>query len=349
MINFKHGMFHVKRMVTSRVFAVFMMAMSCLTFVFVISIKTKTVCIFDNGNISYIKTFSEDTSDILEQENIKLRQEDNIKVIKLNDAYSEVVIERAVPVSVTADGKTVDCYISNATVKDVLEKVDVELDLMDWVNYDLSKPVLHNDSIVVNRVEYETKVVSQPIPYDVKVKPSALLLKNSVKVLDKGEPGEKEQVIAEVYVDGELIDSSIVSESVIKEPVTEVQLEGTTASTSPFEPFSSVEVDETGRPKNYSKILENQVATAYSARDGAKTASGRYAIVGHVAVNPKVIPYGTKLFIESTNGNYVYGYAIAADTGTALMDGRVDVDLFFGSYQESVWFGKRSVKIYVLP
>lgn len=91
------------------------------------------------------------------------------------------------------------------------------------------------------------------------------------------------------------------------------------------------------------------MATAYSAKSGAKTASGRYAILGHVAVNPTVIPYGTRLYIENADGNYAYGYAIAADTGTALLDGRVDVDLFFESNDDCKRFGKQTVNIYILP
>ena len=60
-------------------------------------------------------------------------------------------------------------------------------------------------------------------------------------------------------------------------------------------------------------------AVAYSARPGAGTASGRKAIPGHIAVNPNVIPYGTKLYITTPDNKVVYGYAVAADTGTALV------------------------------
>ena len=67
-----------------------------------------------------------------------------------------------------------------------------------------------------------------------------------------------------------------------------------------------------------------------------------------VAVNPKVIPYGTRLYITSPDNRYVYGYAIAADTGTALTQGIVDVDLFFDSYQGSCQWGKKMVNIYIL-
>ena len=106
-------------------------------------------------------------------------------------------------------------------------------------------------------------------------------------------------------------------------------------------------LDENGNPVNYTKKIVGK-GTAYSARSGAKTASGRYAIPGHVAVNPNVIPYGSKLYIKSVDGSFIYGYAIAADTGIALMDGRVTVDLFFDTYLESCLFGAKTMEIYVI-
>ena len=76
--------------------------------------------------------------------------------------------------------------------------------------------------------------------------------------------------------------------------------------------------------------------------------AGRRADVGHVAVNPDVIPYGSKLYITSADGKFIYGYAIAADTGTGLMQGIVDVDLFYDTYYESCLNGRRIVNIYIL-
>ena len=69
---------------------------------------------------------------------------------------------------------------------------------------------------------------------------------------------------------------------------------------------------------------------------------------GHVAVNPNLIPYGSKLYITSADGSFVYGYAIASDTGTALIDGTIGVDLFYDTYLESLLNGLRTVNIYVL-
>lgn len=92
-------------------------------------------------------------------------------------------------------------------------------------------------------------------------------------------------------------------------------------------------------------------ATAYSndrGQAGKYTASGRLAAVGVVAVNPNIIPYGTELYITSADGSWVYGYAVAGDTGGALMSGRCIVDLFFATYEESCEFGRRNMNVYVI-
>jgi len=71
-----------------------------------------------------------------------------------------------------------------------------------------------------------------------------------------------------------------------------------------------------------------------------RTCNGTKAGYGVVAVDPRVIPLGTRLFIEG------YGYAVAADTGGAI-DGN-DIDLGFLTVDECLQWGRRKVKVYVL-
>lgn len=81
-------------------------------------------------------------------------------------------------------------------------------------------------------------------------------------------------------------------------------------------------------------------STAYSPLAGSHTASGSAVAVGLVAVDPSVIPLGTRLYIEG------YGYAYAADTGGAIVGNRID--LFFDSEWQCNQWGRRTVKVYIL-
>src|SRR5450830_1042165 len=80
------------------------------------------------------------------------------------------------------------------------------------------------------------------------------------------------------------------------------------------------------------------VATAYFS--GGKTATGLRARKGIVAVDPSVIPLGTKLYIEG------YGEAQAADIGSSIKGNRID--LCFDSLQECMAFGKRTINVYLV-
>ena len=87
-------------------------------------------------------------------------------------------------------------------------------------------------------------------------------------------------------------------------------------------------------------------ATGYSSKSG-KGASGLGLYYGTVAVNPNVIPYGTKMYIVSEDGRFVYGWAIATDTGTAMMEYPNYIDLFYETYTESVLNGRIAVNVYL--
>jgi 3D (Asp-Asp-Asp) domain-containing protein len=80
-------------------------------------------------------------------------------------------------------------------------------------------------------------------------------------------------------------------------------------------------------------------ASAYTYT-GRNTSCGMKPAVGLVAVDPSVIPLGTKLYIEG------YGYATAADTGGAIKGNRID--LFMEDKSQCLSWGKRMVKVYVL-
>ena len=105
--------------------------------------------------------------------------------------------------------------------------------------------------------------------------------------------------------------------------------------------------DENGIPEQAVKVLSG-LGTAYTSGKGVYGATGRYLSEGYVAVDPSIIPYGTKLYIKTKDGSWDYGYAIAADTGGAMLSGRILVDQYMNSYDTCMQYGVREVDIYVL-
>ena len=100
-----------------------------------------------------------------------------------------------------------------------------------------------------------------------------------------------------------------------------------------------------GAPQNYSKMID-MTATAYGPGplDNGKwndlTYMGGKVKKGVVAVDPNVIPMGSKLWIEG------YGEAIAEDQGSAIKGNRID--LAFNTRQQALDYGIQKVKVYVL-
>jgi 3D (Asp-Asp-Asp) domain-containing protein len=105
--------------------------------------------------------------------------------------------------------------------------------------------------------------------------------------------------------------------------------------------------DHNGKKVAYKKIVTGP-ATAYSAQVGAYTAVGSRVKIGGVAVNPRQIPYGSKVYIETPDKKLVYGYAVANDTGGFVYTSSTVVDLFYPLESTCNTWGRRTVNIYVL-
>ncbi|MBC8059894.1 MAG: 3D domain-containing protein [Clostridiaceae bacterium] len=136
----------------------------------------------------------------------------------------------------------------------------------------------------------------------------------------------------------------------VRKPVNAIVSQGTLATAPKIIALKSTEsvitVSRGGDPLPYTKII-NSKATAYASLNGATayTASGKKAVrnpngYSTIAVDPKVIPLGSKLFIEG------YGLAYAADTGSAIKGNIIDV--FFNTLAEARGWGVRYVNVYVL-
>ncbi len=95
-------------------------------------------------------------------------------------------------------------------------------------------------------------------------------------------------------------------------------------------------------PSRYKRMMQME-ATAYTSQDpgcGLYTARGTLLRKGLVAVDPRVIPLGTRLYIPG------YGPAIADDTGGAIIGNRID--LAYESRADALQFGRRMITVYIL-
>ena len=270
-----------------------------------------------------------------------------------------VKLQTAYNVSLTADGATTELKTGDGTVSDAVAKAGVTLGENDEVSPSLETELYDGIQITVYRVEYVERTAQEAIKYTTQtVKSDELYLGNS-RVTQKGVNGSKTVVYSDKIVDGQLASSSVVSETVTKEAVPQIKKVGTKEKPavtvaalknggtpiSELTPPSSLTL-ENGVPTSYKRVVTGKAA-AYSASAGAKTASGRTVKPGYIAVDPNQFPYGTELYIVSTDG-IVYGYCIAADTGGFVKKGKFTVDLFMNTTAQCRQWVARDVIIYVL-
>ncbi len=323
---------------------------------FIIGFNTQGVVLIRDGESTHLVKVSElfnnldklTAEKILDKSDISVSEHDDVYFSGFHGQYAEINIDRAYEVKVTHDGVTESCYPTQATVREAIESLGVEIGADDIVTVPLYKDTANVDEVTLKRVRYETEVVQEEIPFESTNRESSLLKTGRTKVVTQGVNGLKEIETKEMYVDGELYKTDLVEETVLQKPVTEVSITGARVPISPFI-YEEYPLDENGFPTGYKKIMKNQKCAAYWARPGAGMASGGKAVVGRVAVNPNVIPYGTKMYIVSSDGeSFIYGYCEAGDTGTALMEGIITVDIFFATKREAQLFEIKWLDVYIL-
>ncbi len=256
-----------------------------------------------------------------------------------------ITISDGYEATVTADGSTDTVYLAKGNVVNSLNNAGYNVTDDDILNVSRDSEVTYDMNIKIQRVTYKNEVSTEKIGYDTIKKNSDSVELGETSVKTKGVNGEQQVTKKVKYIDGVKSSEKVINTEVTKEPVDEVILVGTkgTSLTSVAGTFT----DYNGATVAYSRVVTGS-GTAYTAPAGAYTATGVPAYHGGVAVNPNVIPYGSKLYIVSTDGSYVYGYATAVDTGGALMDGSAVVDCFYNSYDECVTFGRRDVNVYIV-
>ncbi len=324
----------------------------------VICRASKVRFIHADGNI-VDTVFAGTVAELIESQGVvlsdKLVSSANVKAVVTNNM--EVVILNSYDLTINVDGETREVKSTAKTVGDLLAEQNIILDSDDEVVPTAETELSHNLTIDVLRVEYVTREASEKIPFSKKTVKSASMTKGTSKITTKGVDGTKTVVYKDKVVNGEVAETSFVSETVTKNPVTQVTTVGT------LQKLGNSRIEKNGNPisemtlpSKYT-IGENNIPTEYKYKitgraaaycePGGKTATGKAVMPGRVAVNPKQIPYGTEMWIVSNDG-VVYGYAVAEDTGGFAKKGYYTVDLYMNSVSQCRQWGDRGVTIYVL-
>lgn len=334
-------------------FAILLYAVLASTVLTAVVLNVKVVQVADGSGTRTVYTFRSDPEAILQQSGIHLSKDDRYAFTGIQNHYGRINLYTAFPVQITSDGKTKEVMAATGTVADVLKKAGVQLGADDTMNVKSNQAVAHGMSIQVARVRFETSTVQNPIPYQTQVTQDATLTQGAHNVLVAGQNGVQTVTYRLKYVDGKMVEQAETGRTTAA-PVNEQVVVGTasplklTPSISTQTAKSTTAVSAAGGIPAHSNVFTG-VATAYTQAQGTTTATGQKVAKGLVAVNPNKIPYGTKLYIATPDGSYVYGNAVAADTGGFVSNGSgILTDLFFPTEAQCEAFGRKTVNIYVL-
>jgi Uncharacterized protein conserved in bacteria len=353
--RWKHG--HLRLVLLSVILS---FAMTILFLMLLHGASAMSVTVVDGGKTTVIQTRNSDVQSLLEEHSIAVGPHDELSTplaTPLSDG-STIVIDRAVGVTLLADGKNVVEYTTGETVKDVLHSKNLSLGPDDRIYPALDTQVYDGLKIRIVRVKKELKEAQIEVPFTVVEKKDGSLAAGTKKVVQTGKQGLVVKQFEKVYEDGKLVSDRMVSKTVAEPAVQKIVAVGTKKKAAvtalSYEADSekkTITVD--GETVKVKSVLSNVTLTAYTAGPESTgkdkgdpgygiTASGTTVMEGRtISVDPDVVPLGWWVYIEGI------GIRRAEDTGSAIKGKKIDV--YFDSESYANKFGtKRGYTVYVI-
>ncbi len=334
-----------------------------LVIVFILSVTTayaapldSEVIILDGDNLLTVYTEHSTVDKIISQHGIEVADSD-LLYPRANSEITQnenlIVIKRLKKVDVTLGGESVTYWTDAETYREFVSGKNLPFNENDGYSVNLDAELTADENVVtVTKITHEQIEEIVSVPYKSSTVKDSNLEKGKKIVKTPGKKGSKKIIYNVEYHDGIEVARTVAGEETVAAPVDEVVRVGTKA----VQYKTAAVYGSTTAPTSYKKLITCS-ATAYDLsfescgkRPGDPgygiTASGTMAKIGTVAVDPRVIPLGTKMYIVSTDGKYVYGYCTAEDVGGGIKGNKVD--LFFNTRNECLQFGRRQVNVYIL-
>lgn len=299
------------------------------------------VAVVTDGKIDEYITTARTVGEFLEEHDIQLTEYDDISEDVLTEINGDLglIINKAFAVKLV-DGEDVGAYwTTGETVQDLLKKYDITLNEYDKIEPEIDEQVKKGTNITITRVEKKKEEVEEAIPFETEEKNDNSLLKGKSKVVTEGQDGVALKTYEITYENGEEVNRELVEEETVEPSTNKVVAVGTKVE-------KKKAPKATPAPKGGKTFIME--STAYGPDCNGCSGRTAYGININkspmpkvVAVDPNVIPLGTRVWVEG------YGEAIAGDTGGAIKGNRIDVLVKSEAYAASHW-GRKNVKVKIL-
>lgn len=310
-----------------------------------------TYVITDGDETTVYTSYATDPAYILDQAGVELGEEDTFTTTP-GDDETEITVRRSQDILVYNCGTEERITSYGETVQALLDRMGIP----SYGDYTVSVPLTDETydgmQIRVDCVIRQQQTYTVDIPYETTYCYDPKLPEGRETVLVPGVTGQLRKTADVVYVNKEETSHTVTSETVVSQPVNEIVAVGTgtdlNGNTNAPAIGDGVIVTADGEVLTYSRS-KYFLATAYTHTDAGcdmTTATGTTVRIGTVAVDPTVIPYGTRMFIVTNDGSYIYGIGTAEDCGGAIQGNRLD--LYFPTTEECFRFGAKGCTVYFL-
>lgn len=316
----------------------FLVGVACLAALFGSGVwLQRDVTVAADGALIRMRTSAPTVGEVLAVAGLNLGPWDEVVPavkVKTSDGLA-VQVRRAVPVVLHLDGRELRLMSAAATVADLLAGSRLPVGPDDKVVPGRDRPVTPGLDVTVTRIVRSYQHRDDPIPFDTVRREDMSLGLGQTKVVQEGANGRMARLLLVTYEDGRAVGAEELRKSILAEPKERVVRVGTAG-----------DIVRDGKTIHFLKALP-VTATAYEpgpvscgpTADGY-TALGLKATRGIIAVDPRVIPFWTKVYVDG------YGYAVAGDTGSAIKGNRIDV--CYDTLDEALRWGVKRVKVYIL-
>jgi len=250
-----------------------------------------------------------------------------------------MIISNSIPAVAAPYGYDGSDYFREKALVEYITEKSVVLAMADVSSEDKAP---EKENAISETVTYSEVSETEEIPYNTVKKLNKALAAGETSVVREGTPGKKVKSYKIKYVNGKEASREVISEYTEAQPIDKIVEYGDKDENTAATPNGNF---------NYKYVIEC-TATAYDLSPeenggfGGMTATGVPLDKGVIAVDPKVIPLGSRVYIEAIDGSWSYGFAVAADTGGAIKGNKID--LCYRTRSECIQFGRRKCRVYVL-
>lgn len=330
------------------------LVLATMVLIFQLVFVKNTYVITDGNRVLVHTTFATDPEIVLGEAGLELGTDDTYTT-QTDGGSPKINVRRGQRLFLDYYGSEMEVTSSGESVEELLTRLNLTWQEGDVLSKPLDAETYDGMKLTIARTVREKQTYTAELPYQTSRCYDAALPEGTQRIVTEGKNGQLLCEAAVTYHNGVESKRELLRQEVISPPINEIIAVGTAIPGTDDGGEKQMPVigdgiitTPTGEVLTFTEKV-TCLATAYHCEGYVgTTATGTRARVGAIAVDPEVFPYGTRFYIVTKDGTYVYGVATAEDCGDKRFIYDTRLDLYFNTKKECVQFGARSCDVYIL-